>query len=462
MRGWAFAVTAMCGCRFGFSEVPADVPADEAPAEPGRARVIVIGEEGEPLAGQPIADAYVVVVEADGATTTARTQSDGTATVTILGASTIHVARPAPGLGAQHWLLYSFSGLNGDPEILVGGRAPAPAATRTMTASLPAFPDVNITESRVRGPARCLEVDQAVTAGPTATFQFAAACASEQVELFAQGLGSGSPWTWTQLGQVLLVNGTTVTAPTGWQDNIKYYVDYAALPASVDKVWGLLALPGGAPGTQSFGDAIVLDDDSSGIDQSEASLVFDGPPLVPGSMLASFFVDASTAVERSVLERVDTSFSNRLFDTALIGPEVTVPLADAPAQTVAWTSSNLAGADFVALATTITLPGAVVMWTAYGPASTKAATYPVLPAQLATIAGSPTAGWSTPRLEIVSMSELSYASALPILDRDLYWWHDVGAYLPAGTIAVSTAQQVTSARPAPVSRFLGAGRADFR
>ena len=465
MWGWALVVMAVSGCRFGFSEVApaadADVPVDAAPPVPGMARVSVIGEEGETRAGQPIADAYVVVIEATGATTTVRTLADGTVTVPILGASSIHIARPAPDLGAQHWLVYSFGGLNGDPEILVGGRATAPAGAKTMMVTLPGFPDVEITESRIRGPARCIDVEQAPTAGTTATFAFAAACANETVELYAQGLGYGDPWTWTPVGPVQLSPSGSATAPTTWQDNEKYSIDYAALPGSVATVWGLFALPGGAPGTAGWGDAIVLDDDWSAMDQGGARLVFDGPPLVAGSMFASFFEDASKAVERSVLERIDSPFGNRKFDPALIGPEVTVPLADASARGVAWASSDLAGADFVAVATTITTPGAIVTWNAYGPASTTAVTYPNLPAQLATIAVDTSASWSPPRLEIVSLSDFTYATALPILDRDLYWWHDVGAYLPTGTVAASTAQQPQTARPAP-SRSAGAGLAGFR
>ncbi len=168
--------------------------------------------------------------------------------------------------------------------------------------------------------------------------------------------------------------------------------------------------------------------------------MLDGPPLIEGSIIGSVFVDASTGVERSVLERVDQTFGNRNFDVTLIGPEVTVPIADAQAQSIAWTSSDLADADFVAVASTISMPGAVVTWTAYGPASTTSLTYPELPAPLAAIAAGPTASWTDPVLEIVSLSDFTYASALPILDRDLYWWHDLGAYLPTGTVAISTAR----------------------
>lgn len=462
MKGWAIVLVTVCGCRFGFSEVTpaadADVPADAAPPVPGTARVTVTGEEGEPLAGQPIAGAYVFVVEAGSVTALALTKSDGTATVPILGGSAIHIARPVPG-GAQRWLLYSFTGLNGDPQVLVGGRAPAPAAPKTMSAVLPAFTDPQITASRVRGPARCLDFNQAPTAGTTTTFTFAAACANETLELYAQGLASGEPWMWTPLGQVTLTDGASITAPGVWQDHVKYYVDYAGLPGSISDVRGLLVLPGGAPGTAGARDAIVLDDDSTSVAAGEAGLVYDGPQLVAGSRLASFFIDPTTAIERRVVERVDTPFGNRMFDTSLIGPEVSVPLADATAGSVSWASSGLGDADFVAIATTVSTPSAVVTWSAYGPASTTALAYPELPTELAAIVAGSSASWSAPQLKIVSLSDFTYASALPILDRDLYWWHEVGAYLPDGTMAVSAAQQVTTNRPAPVSRFGGAGPA---
>ena len=438
------------------------LPVDAAPPTPGTARVTVVGEEGEALAGQPIANAYVVVIEATGATMTVRTLGDGTANAPILGATAIHIARPAPDLGSQHWLVYSFSGLNGDPELLVGGHAAIPALPGTMTVTLPAFPDVAITESRIRGPGRCVDPEQAPTTGTTATFAFAAICANETVELYAQGLGAGDPETWNPLGPVVLTPGGSVPTTTPWRDNEKYSVEYAALPGSVAEVWGLMALPGGAPGTASWSDAIVFDDDGSSVAQGGARLVFDGPPLIAGSIIGSFFGDASRAVERSVLERVDQPFGNRQFATALIGPEVTVPVADPAAHSVAWASSDLGDADFTAIATTITMPGAVVRWNAYGPASTTAVTYPVLPAQLATIAAPATASWTSPVLQIVSLSDFTYSSALPILDRDLHWWHEEGAYLPSGTVAVSEATRPNTGRPAPPSRAGGAGLAELR
>ncbi len=244
MLGWAVIVMMVSACRFGFSEV---TPAVDGELPSGIAHVTVFGEEREAAAGQPIADAYVLVLDATGATTIGRTEADGTATVPLFGPSSIHVARPAPDLGEQHWLVYSFAGLDGDPEIQVGGRAPPVAAPQSMTVTVPAFTDAEITETRIRGPARCLDVDQAPTVGTTAVFSFAAACANEKVQLYAQGLGYGDPWMWTPLGEVRLASGTTIAAPTAWQDNEKYSIDYAGLPASVTDVSTMLALPAAHP-----------------------------------------------------------------------------------------------------------------------------------------------------------------------------------------------------------------------
>lgn len=461
MRGWVVVLMTLSGCRFGFSEVSsapdADIPVDAAPPMPGSARVTVVGEEGEPFAGQPVSGAFVVVVEASGATVTARTAADGTATVPILGSSSIHVARPAPDLGTGHWMLYTFTGLNGDPEILVGGRAAAPVAPMTMTASLPTFTAVEMTDSRVRGPARCLDVEQPSTAGTTTTFTFAPRCANEKVELYAQALASNDAWAWIALGTTVLTNNGSITAPTSWQDNQKYDVDYTGLPSSIAKVWGVLAFPGGPSGSAGWSDAIILDDDVTTVDLGDARLVYDGPPIIAGTKLVTFFQDPTAAVERRVVERVDAPFGNRIFDNALIGPDVTVPLADGASRTVSWASSGLGAADFVAVDTTVTTGGAVVTWKAYGPASATSLTYPTLPSELAAIVAVPTASWTTPTVQIVTLSDFTYATALPILDRDLYWWQDVGAYLPSGTLAVSTARATTSGRPAP-TRLGGAGR----
>ena len=76
MRSLALLLLTLSACRFGFSDVtPAadgGVMADAEVATPGTARVTVLGEEGETAAGQPIAGAYVIVIEPGGATTTDR------------------------------------------------------------------------------------------------------------------------------------------------------------------------------------------------------------------------------------------------------------------------------------------------------------------------------------------------------------------------------------------------------
>lgn len=452
MRSLGLLLLTLSACRFGFSDVTpsADggVIADAEVPTPGTARVTVLGEEGETAAGQPIAGAYVIVIEPGGATTTAQTLASGTVSVSIAGSSEIHIARPAPDLGATRWLLYSFTHLNGDLDLTVGGRAVPVATTATMTANLPAFTDIMITDSRVRGPGQCVDSEQAASVGTTATFKFATVCAGATVPLYAQALSSGDPWSWMPLGDVTLTSGGMTTPTSAWLDNEKYAIQYDGLPASITNVWGVFALPGA-----TAADAIVIDGDSSEVVSGAAQVVLDGPPIVPGSTFGTWFDDGNNASGRLTIEHVDQPFGNRRFDLALLGPSVTAPTTSL--DRVQWTSDNLAGADIVAVQAKLTLGGAEVLWSAYGPGSLTEVTYPKLPASLAMLNLSSGSVWTGPTVQIVTLPDDSYTSALPILDRDLYWWSEIGAYLPAGTISIAMAQQPTplrTARPPIVER----------
>ncbi len=458
MRGTGLLLLTLSACRFGFSDVTPSVdggvPADAEVPTPGMARVTVLGEEGESTAGQPIAGAYVIVIEPSGATTSTQTPASGTVSVPIAGSSEIHIARPAPELGATHWQVYSFTHLNGDLDLLVGGRAVPVATTATMTANLPAFTDMGITGSRVRGPAQCVDSEQAPSVGTTATFTFATICAGTTVPLYAQGLGLGDPWAWLPLGDVTLASGGMTTATSAWLDNEKYAIQYDGLPASIANLWGVFALPGA-----TAADAIAIDGDDSAVVAGSGQVVLDGPPVVAGSMFATWFDDGNNASGRLTIEHIDQPFGNRHFDLALLGPSVTVPTVSGGR--VQWTSDNLAGADVVAVQAKITLGGAEVTWNAYGPGSLTELTYPTLPASLAMLNLSASALWAIPAVEIVTLPDDSYGSALPIIDRDLYWWRELGTYLPAGTVSIAVAQQPTTgrtARPPIVERALRADR----
>src|SRR5689334_4271168 len=95
---WIACISLLAGgCRFGFDELSGSGADDgddviTTPPVPGTAHVTVIGEDGQPDVGQPIADAYVVAIEMDGTTTTVRTDASGTANIDVLGNTALHVA----------------------------------------------------------------------------------------------------------------------------------------------------------------------------------------------------------------------------------------------------------------------------------------------------------------------------------------------------------------------------------
>src|SRR4051812_14756518 len=338
MRVGIAVFTCVCACRFGFDDVEpkadAQLQADAAVPIPGVARVLVTGEEGEASAGQPIANAEVVVIEGDGTTRVATTDAAGRATVSIAGLSSIHVARHAPDLGARRWLLYSFTGLNGDVDLLAGGRPQPATGTRTMTVTLPAFTDAQITQSRVRGPLHCFTDQVGPSTGTTTVFTYSADCEGKMIPLVAEGLAYGEPWSSMDLGVHMLADGGAWTTPAAWINHVKMDMLYAGLPSQVTDVntYVLMPLPGGPPE-----DPMLYDEGHDTVVAGSATTGIDVPTIVPGSRIASELVRVDTF--SVTLESVDAPFGNRMFDNTKLPPVVTQPVIDQANARASWTST---------------------------------------------------------------------------------------------------------------------------
>jgi len=439
---------ALCACRIGFDDVDTTVEPEVGPT--AKIRVTVLGSTEETTVGEPIADAYVVFVAGDSTIQTLRTPDDGVISADVLLGTDVHIARAAPELAANRWLLYSFHAIDSERELLVGGRPPISTAPFTMTANLPAFPVVDFTHSRVRGPMRCVpEIDD--SSGTTVVFKFASACAGETVPLYAQGI-ENAPYIYMDLGATTLVDNGTLTPATAWLDADKYNVEYADLPASISEVYGFVALPGL---TSSTGDAIIIDGRSETPDAGGATLYFDGPPLVAGAMIGTALFDGVNGT-RLILERLDGDFGNRLFDNELVGAAVSIPIADGGARTLTWTTEQDPTTDVAGVQALVTTNGVEVTWRAYGPGASRAFAYPELPSALSSIVPDPSAQWSVDGIALVTLSDFTYATASALIDRDLEHWAGSAAYLPSGTVSISAAEAAsprTTGIPSLVSRI---------
>jgi hypothetical protein len=448
MHGRLVLVFALSACRMGFDEVETTVdPTMDGPS--AKVRVTVLGTDEETRVGQPIADAYVIYVGPDGTSQTLRTASDGVVNATVLVGTAVVIARAAPEVAVNRWLLYSFDAIDTDLEVLVGSRAPK-ATSITMTANLPAFPDVAFTHSRIRGPMRCLP-EAADTLGTTVVFEIDAACAGTSVPLFAQGV-EDAPYIYMALGETTLAEGTAITPSGSWLDADKYDVEYTGLPPAVTELYGFVAMPGV---TSSMGDAIIVDEALETPTAGMATLNYDGPPLVAGSLLGTAMSDGANGT-RLILEPLDGGFGNRMFDIDLVGAAVSLPIANSAARTIAWTAEQDPDADIAGVQTRISTNGLEITWRAYGPGTTRELAYPELPAALASIIPEESAAWLVDGIAQVALSDFTYATVTSIIDRDIEHWAGSATYLPPGTLSISAAEAASTPRagtiPALVDR----------
>ena len=426
--GWIACILLLSACRLGFDEVMpvGDDGVIVTPPMSGSARVLVIGEDGEVDAGQPVADAYVVAIEQDGTATTIRTGTDGLATLSILGNTSIHVARP---LAGDRWALSSFRGVNDGASIIAGGKpALAMASSRTLTVTLPAFP-IGYDQAWITGPKRCLP-DLATAVATSVPVKYDPQCDGQTVELFALAGDLYVP-----IGSVTLADGglIDVSASASWLDLDKVNIDYTNVPPEVTSTYAFVSWPGSAS------DSIPMCEDADVPANGFAGLVFDIPPVVPGTELIHVF-ESPTGV-RAMYERIDSWPGVRAFDAAMLPPAPPSPAVDTTSGQVQWTMGAAPpDADIYWTSTEITIGATTLYWNAFGPPDATQVTFPELPVDLSAIIPTPTSIWGTPNIVIAGLSELDYADILEFVDRDIYWWWAHGVYMPHGALSLTSTQ----------------------
>lgn len=422
----AFVVT---GCRFGFDELSGSENGDDdiivTPPVPGVASVIVTGEDGEPNAGQPIANAYVVAIESDGTTTTKRTDASGEAAIEILGNTEIHVAQPVTG---GHWALSSFRAINDGASITVGGRPPqATSMARMLTINLPAFP-MDYDQAWITGPRRCL-ADTAWEMSTSVVLKYDPQCEGETVELYALAWDIYVP-----LGATTLVDGATIdrTGST-WADMDKVGIGYINVPADVTDTYALVAFPTGT------GDLIPMSENGDEVDLDRSvGLGFDIPPAVPGmSVIHAFLSPAGVRVKYEQIDQWPGMFE---VDASMIPPAPPSPSIVPGFSQIQWTAGAAADADVYWSAIDITTNGSIVRWNAFGPPSATQVKFPVLPSELASLVPTGASAWGTPRIVLAALSDYDYVSVLEIVDRDIFWWWSQGVHMPTGDVSITSTQ----------------------
>jgi hypothetical protein len=428
---WIACMTVLAGCRFGFDELGGSGNVDDddddddgvivTPPIPGTARVTVIGEDGEPNVGQPIKDAYVVAIEADGTTTTVRTDPSGEANIAVSGNTALHVARL---LDSGEWALSSFRAVNDGAQLVVGGRPPlGTSMAKSVTVNLPPFP-MDYDQAWITGPRGCL-VDAAWAMSTTIPVTFDPRCEGKTVELYALAFDIYVP-----IGSITLTDGDTIDrTAAAWTDLDKVGMDYVNVPADVTDTYAFVSWP------TATGDLIPMSESADVPDMGFVGLGFDVPPIVPGTTMVHVF--ESPAGARALFERIDSWPGTRELDAANL-PAVPTPAIDTTSSQVQWTAGGAPlDADLYWSNTKITTGTTNLYWDAYGPPGATQVTFPVLPTELAHLVPDTTSTWYTPRIVIVGLSDFDYASALGFVDRDIYWWWSEGVHMPAGTVSMT-------------------------
>jgi hypothetical protein len=429
---WIACMSLLTACRFGFDEQSTEDGDNDdddvivTPPMPGSARVLVLGEDGRGDAGEPVADAYVVVVEQSGATTTTRTGDDGIANVEILGNTAIHVARP---LGADEWALSSFRAVNDGAYIIAGGQPSLSLSDeKSVTVNLPAFP-IGYDQAWITGPRKCL-LDSSSALVPQVPVTYDPRCEGQTIELFALAYDIYVP-----LGSVTLTDGDTIDrSSAAWTQLDKVGIDYENVPSDVNTTYAFIAWP------TSTNDRIPMSESGEVPDANRfVGLHFDLPPIVPGTSMIHVFESFTGA--RAVFERIDSWPGTRVFDASMIPPAPPVPSVDVAGAQVQWSPGGAApDADLYWTSTKITIGTTYVHWNAFGPPGATQVTFPALPAELSAIIPPPTAAWTTPRVVLAGLSDFDYQGAIEIVDRDMFWWWSEGVYLPPGTVSMTATQ----------------------
>lgn len=450
----AVAFVVLCGCgRIGFMELADDQPPQDAPpdAGPGTVRVEVTGGALDGNAGEPIADAYVVFVAADGMREVARTDASGIASTFVTGATTVHVAYEATPAGTSavlspvKWRVTSYAQIGGGTVIQVG--APAGfgggGTGDTITVNLPAL--AGATEYWVIGPGRCGIDGTSIT--PSFTQWFEGRCNGDPARLYAAARTPTST-SWLDAGDVTLAPGAVISPTASWQPAATYRIRIDGIADGTSVNAGLLE----ARGTE---DALEIGYDEVASVGGTAMLAFDGPAVPVEQIRGELTKDAGTSLQLVRAVAPPDVAGTRSLDPGLFSTAIESLIVDPQSAAMQWTygpPTQTPGVVVASFEVFDTPGGEQVEWFGYHPVATTSSVLPELPAPLDTLR--PAMGATIQGIVmLVDLGGGDYAQAVTRIDRDFSSYLMVSTEIPVGAAASVRIIPGKTARVAPRVRY---------
>ena len=353
---------------------------------------LVVESEGS-NAGAPIDGADVLVENGSGFDRTT-TAADGTASFSVAGPTTFHVAYLVSGL----WRVYTINAARAGSTVTLGGQPGGAATSASMTLSLPAGAGGTYTYSL----GRCSNPPN--SGGATFAFSYPSTCEARTVHLFAYDLSTADGYI--DAGPLTLTANSTDTVPGPYQPMTSHAVHVANLPANTQSVYATIELAQG-------GDLIILDPDSA-TNATPNGTTLDTTVSAPptGNLLELQFNGIqSDPISAFGFEFVPTDTAGNVSVDAAGALPVFTAMTTSPATAgIAWSPLVSAGVIY-----TVDATAANVHWTAYVNAGTDHVAFPALPAGLA--AASP-ASWNDANVTLYDVPGKNAATLVTTIDHD--------------------------------------------
>ena len=321
---------------------------------------LVVESEGS-NAGMPVGGADVLVENGSGFDRTT-TAADGTASFSVAGPTTFHVAYLVSGL----WRVYTINAARAGSTVTLGGKpgAPRPAHRwRSASRREPAAPTATASG--------CARTRRTTAARPSRSSWTLSSCEGRTVHLFAYDLSTSDDYI--DAGPLTLKANATFAVPGAYQAMPSHAVHVANLPANTQSVYATIEArgerrcdrPRPRPGDRQPERLHARHHGRRAADRQPAGLQFNGVQSNPISAFGFEFLPTDTAGNVSV----DAAGALPVFTTMTTAPATAG---------IAWSPLVNAGVIYAVDAT-----ASNVHWTAYVDAGTDHVAFPALPADLA-------------------------------------------------------------------------------
>jgi hypothetical protein len=362
-------------------------------AGPGTIAVRVTGEGA--MAGSPIGGAHVLV-ERGGAIDRVATAQDGSASFTVTGPTTFHVAYPV----GMSWRVYTVGAARAGSTVQLGGSTDVPLSN-AMTFSLPAFGSPGSYTLRL---GRCAS-PPVYDGSSTFAIRYDLSCEGKTVHVYAFSAGSIVD-RFIDAGDVPLVAGSSHTVTGAYTTLPPHTVRVMNVPAAASYLTAQLMLAAGDDVTD-----LEVDVASAIPEGSNATLAVSAISIANTLVVtANGFNGLPLSSYSKQSTPISAATGDVAFDAAAMLPMLTqLTIAPAP-DGLAWQPSTPAGLLYWidALAT-------AVHWTAYVDAGVDHLAFPELPVDLA--AATPDA-WYIADVQLLAIPNAKASTLVQTIDRD--------------------------------------------